>query len=142
MTKPAGLKTSFVEYISLQIKLCGKTQEQIAHEMGLSRQNNVSMIKGGRIRLPVGRITGFARAVGVDALFLYSLWMAEYEPENWKVVQNILKQPVLSLNELEILEVIRSAKVINPCVRTDEERARILEAIETLKPGRDYDQDD
>lgn len=59
--------------------------------------------------------------------------MSEYHPETWVEIQKMLGQPVLTVNELEILEVIRSANVENPRVRTEAERNRVREAIETLK---------
>lgn len=40
----------------------------------------------------------------------------------------------MTLNEMEIVELICSSKVVNPKLRTIEEKQRILSAINTLRP--------
>lgn len=62
-------------------------------------------------------------------------FFAGYDPETWEALQeSILKQPVISANELEIVKLVREANVVNPKVRTNDERERILGVINTLKP--------
>lgn len=123
------------EYLAQQIHLSGKTQAEIAREAGFNKPNIITMFKQGATKLPMGKIGPVARALEVDPLHLYMLAMQEYEPETWEALRDsVLRQPLVTNNELEILQVIRQSRVSNPKLRTDEERQRLLEVIATLKP--------
>lgn len=128
-------RVSVAEYLTQQIDLCGKTQLEIARECGFDKPNIITMFKQGKSKLPIGRIAVMAKALGVDPLHLYALCMSEYEPETWAAIQeSVLKQPVITQNEREILDLIRSANVVNPKLRTIEEKERIVSAINKLRP--------
>lgn len=129
-------KPSFVaEYLTAQIKLRGKSQLEIASECGFDKPNMITMIKQGKSKLPISKIGLMAKSLGIDPTHLYMLVMSEYEPENWKVIQDsVLKQPVITANELEILKVIRGANVIDPKIRTDEEKRALLDVVNSFKP--------
>ncbi|UUZ75397.1 hypothetical protein LP414_27155 [Polaromonas sp. P1(28)-13] len=123
------------EYLTGQIDLCGKAQHELAKECGYANANIITMLKQGRSKLPMGRVGVMAKALGVDPLFLFSLVMNEYEPETWATIQEfVLKQPLVTNNEMEIIELVRTAKVVNPKLRTIEERQRLLTAINALRP--------
>ena len=133
-SKPGKVRT-IAEYLSMQIDLCGKSQLDIAREAGFNKPNIITMIKQGRTKLPISKVGPMATSLGIDPLHLYKLAMEEYEPETWKAVQElILKQPFVTQNEMEIIEVVRSANVVNPKVRTQEDRIRLLDAVSALKP--------
>lgn len=132
--KPGKSKVTVAEYLEAQINMCGKSQKQIAEEAGFPKPNIITMFKKGDTKLPLEKVGRFAKAIEVDPIHLFKLCMAEYQPETWNEIQKMFGQPVLTANELEILEIIRSANVVNPKLRTDEERARIIEAINSLKP--------
>lgn len=123
------------QYLEMQFNLCGKSQIEIATECGFPKPNILSMIKQGKTKLPISKIAVMAKSLGVDPLHLFKLCMQEYEPANWEAIQEtILKQPVITANEMEIIRVIRKSNVINPKLRTNEERIRLLDVIATLKP--------
>jgi len=122
------------EYINWQVDLCGKKQYQIAEEAGFEKPNIVTMIKQGKTKLPLEKIGRFAKAIEVDPIHLFKLCMQEYLPETWDEIQKMFSQPVLTTNEVAILKVIREANIVNPKIRTDDERIRLIEAIESLKP--------
>lgn len=132
--KASKPKLTVAEYLDAQINMCGKPQKQIAEEAGFPKPNIITMLKKGDTKLPLEKIGKFAKAIEVDPIHLFKLCMSEYQPETWIEIQKMLGQPVLTVNELEILELIRGANVENPRLRTDEERTRLLEAIQTLKP--------
>lgn len=128
-------KLTVAEYLTAQIDLCGKSQKDIARECGFEKPNVITMFKQGISKLPIARVGLMAKALGVDPLFLFQLVMNEYEPETWSAIQaQVLKQPAITANEAEIIEIVRSANVVNPKVRTIEERERILSAINKLRP--------
>ena len=120
------------QYLTAQIALSPKTQREIAQEMGLNTPNLITMIKQGVIKLPMAQVLPLAKALGIDPLHLYKMAMLEYYPESWDIVESLLKQPALTANELAIIEVIRQSPVINPQLRTQEERDRLLAVIATL----------
>jgi len=124
---------SVADYIKMQINLCGKSQIDIAREAGFAKPNIITMIKLGNTKLPIEKIGKFAKAIEVDAIHLFKLCMAEYYPENWAEIQRLVGQPVMTLNEMEILETIRESNVINPRLRAEEDKATLLAAINTLK---------
>jgi transcriptional regulator with XRE-family HTH domain len=133
--RSAKRRVSVAEYLTAQIDLCGKSQLQIAREVGFEKPNIITMLKQGKSKLPLSRVGSMARALGVDATYLFSLAMQEYEPDTWAVIEDsILKQPYITANEFEIVQLIRQADVVNPKIRTLEEKERILSAINKLRP--------
>ena len=134
-TKPKSskMKPTVAEYLDAQINMCGKSQKQIAEEAGFPKPNIITMFKKGDTKLPLEKIGKFAKAIEVDPIHLFKICMSEYHPETWAEIQKMLGQPTLTINELEILEAIRSARVENPRIRTEDERQRVIDVINTLK---------
>lgn len=125
--------TTVAEYITAQIALCGKDQIQIAQECGFAKPNVITMIKQGKTKLPLERIGPMAKSLGVDPVFLFKMAVAEYMPTLIDSIQAILDGPILSINEMEFIEVIRSSKVNNPKLRNEEERRTLRRFVDTLK---------
>ncbi|SLN35274.1 helix-turn-helix transcriptional regulator [Roseisalinus antarcticus] len=71
----------------------GKTQREIATEMGFERANVLSMLKTGEMRMPLERIPAFAAATGINADLLLQTVMQEYMPETWAVVASSKRSP-------------------------------------------------
>ena len=133
--KPSHARPTVADYLTAQIDLCGKPQQDIAKECGYEKPNIITMLKQGKSKVPLGRVPALAKALGVDPLHFFSIVMAEYEPETWAAIQaSVLKQPFVSANEMEIIKLVRTSNVMNPKIRTDEEKARILTAINKLRP--------
>lgn len=124
---------SVADYLAWQITLCGKSQLEIAAEAGFEKPNIITMIKQGKTKLPLGKVGKFAKAIGVDPLHLLKLCMSEYMEDTWKEVETIIGQPVLTKNEMEVIEIMRGCNVSNPKVRTDEERIKLTELFDELK---------
>jgi transcriptional regulator with XRE-family HTH domain len=130
------LKTkSVADYISSQIDLCGKKQTQIAEECGFEKPNVITMIKQGKTKLPIGKIGRMAKALGVDPVFLMKMVLAEYNPDMLEAITMILTQPAITHNELEIIQVIRRAKVLDPRIATETQRRELLALVKTWEGG-------
>ena len=129
--------TSVAEYITAQIALCGKDQVQIAQECGFNKPNVITMLKQGKTKLPLERIGPMAKSLGVDPGFLFKLAISEYMPTLLEAVEAIIDGPVLTHNEMEFIEVIRSSKVQNPRLRTEDERRQLKRFVDTLKSDND-----
>jgi hypothetical protein len=137
MTNKTTAKTlskpkSVAEYIDMQIHICGKKQLEIAQESGFEKPNIVTMIKQGKTKLPLDKIGKFAKAIEVDPVFLYRLCMTEYFPDTWNEIQRVLNQPIITLNEYEMIECVREANQSNP--RLDEKgRLKLADLVQALK---------
>lgn len=131
----AKASVTVAEYLTQQIGLCGLTQSEIAKAAGFNKPNIITMLKTGATKLPMSKVGPMAAALGVDPLHLFKLVMQEYEPDTWGMIQqNILKQPFVTANEMEIIEVVRQSNVVNPKIRTEDERIALLNVIDTFKP--------
>lgn len=123
---------SVAEYLTWQINLCGKKQLEIAEICGFGKANIITMIKQGKTKLPLDKVGKMAKAIEVDPIHLFKMVMQEYMPETWTEVQRMIGQEVITENELEFIKVIRESNVINPKLRTEEERIRLLDFVGTL----------
>ncbi|MCE0506404.1 helix-turn-helix transcriptional regulator [Roseivivax sp. GX 12232] len=72
--------------IAEAVDASGKTQREIAEEVGFPRQNVISMLRSGEMRLPVDRAPALARVLGIDEKLLISTAMTEYMPETWNAL--------------------------------------------------------
>ena len=62
------------------IEASGKTQREIAEEMGLLRPNVISMLKSGEMTMPIERIPAFSKATGID---VYGVAKQLHEAIKW-----------------------------------------------------------
>jgi hypothetical protein len=131
-TKPQKPKT-VAEYIDWQLSISEKRQFQVAEDSGFDKPNIITMIKQGKTKLPLEKIGRFAKAIGVDPVHLFKMCIKEYYPETSAEIEQMFGQPILTKNELDILEAIRSANVENPRLRTDAERQRLVSFVNNLK---------
>ncbi len=124
---------SVAEYLTWQINLCGKKQVEIAQACGFPKANIITMIKQGKTKLPLDKVGKLAKAIEVDPIHLFKMTMKEYNKETWEEIERILDRPIVTDNEMEFINVIRESNVINPKLRTEEERIRLLDFVATLK---------
>ena len=129
----AAKPKNVAEYISWQINLCGKSQIEIAKESGFDKPNVITMIKQGKTKVPLNKIGSMAKALEIDPVFFFKLCVTEYMPDMMEIIASITSQPVITQNEMGFIEVIRSSKVVNPKLRTDEERSALREFVDSLK---------
>ncbi|MEO3430707.1 helix-turn-helix transcriptional regulator [Pelagibius sp. CAU 1746] len=96
------------EYLANQLRACGKTQKQVADEIGYPSPNVITMMKRGQTKVPIEKVPSFAKALGVDPAHFLRIVMREYYPENWRVLRDALGF-VVTRNERELVEVVRTA---------------------------------
>jgi hypothetical protein len=129
----ASQSRSVSEYITWQIALCGKPQIDIAKEAGFDRPNVITMIKQGKTKVPLNKMGSMAKALEIDPVFFFKLCMSEYMPDLLDMIAAITNQPIVTRNEMDFIEVIRSSKVSNAKLRTDSERNKLRDFVDTLK---------
>jgi hypothetical protein len=109
MTKSIAKPIRVADYLAQQIRLCGKSQKQIAEEVGYDKANVVTMMKQGLTKIPITRVGAFARALEVDPAHLLRLVLAEYSPETWAAIEEAINGTVLTRNERRLVEKYRVA---------------------------------
>lgn len=127
------------QYFTEQVNLSGKSQVELAHEMGFSAVNVISNIKAGKTKLPLTRIGLAAKALGVDALHLLKMALVEYFPCDpvhpapivWEVFEQALGR-VVTANEFEIIQALREVNSNNPKMANDLARGKLVEFAHTL----------
>ena len=113
------------QYISKQVDVqvsMGKTQRQIAQEIGYDKPNMISMFKRGEAKVPLDKIPLLAQSLSVDAAFLFKLAVQQYWPDLGKAIAEIFGT-VLTRNETKMIETIREVtKGSDPDLTRDLER--------------------
>lgn len=130
---PTTKARNVAEYISMQLHLCGKSQTQIAEEVGFEKPNVITMIKQGKTKVPLNKIGSMAKALEVDPVFFFRMVMNEYMPDLMDMIGAITNQPIITSNEMDFIHVIRSSKVVNPKLRTDAEKKKLKEFVDGLR---------
>ena len=122
-------KITVAGYITQQLSISPKTQVEVTEELGLDKPNIVTMFKQGRTKVPINRIPALANALGVDPVYLLSLAMNEYMPDAWQVIQKLLKNTLITDNELAIVNIIREGSAgmnLRPETAVEKEKLKIL----------------
>lgn len=96
------------------IEFSGKTQREIAEEVGYTKPNVLSMMKKGITKIPIDKAPALARACGVDEKMFLRHIMYEYMPETWKVISDTLGTDLLSEDEQKMLEQYRQQRDAAP----------------------------
>lgn len=100
-----------------------RSEQEIAEAIGYHRADVIRRIKEGEARLPLDKVSPIARALEVDGRLLAHLWLVQHVPTAPE-----LFGPVMSANEVKLLEVVRNASDHSDPPVTEEKR-RQLEAI-------------
>lgn len=80
-------KCPVANFVRSQIRLLGKTQKEIADEVGFDKPNVITMIKQGKTKLPMAKIGRMAMALETDPVHLMKLCMSTYHPETWQSIE-------------------------------------------------------
>lgn len=94
-------------YLANQLEVCGKTQVEVAEELGYQRPNIITMFKQGKTKIPISVAPRLAKAIGVDPNFFLRMVMNEYMPEVLAAIDESMGH-LASEHEAKILEIIRA----------------------------------
>ncbi len=84
------------------------TQREIATLAGFARSNVISMMKSGEMKVPLDRLPGLARALGIDPAEFLSLALREYHPDVHEALQSVMGVP-LQADEVKLVRMYRRA---------------------------------
>lgn len=97
------------EYLAKQIEIAksmGKTQKDIALELGYDKPNMIAMMKSGDVKVPLDKVPALAKALNIEPAFLMRLAMNQYWPGFADTIADVFGT-VLTPNETRIVEKIR-----------------------------------
>jgi transcriptional regulator with XRE-family HTH domain len=129
-TRPSN-KLTVAQYLSNQIAMSGKSQKEIAEEAGYLKPNIITMMKQGATKPALNKIPALAKALGVDEVHFLRIAMEEYNPTTWEVIESVLGKHLITENEAEIVQIIRSGLQghdVGP--KSDEERDELRALVE------------
>ena len=107
MTKTTTKSTRVAEFLAQQITLSGKSQRDIASEVGYENANVITMMKQGLTKIPITKVGAFARALDVDPAYFLRLVLSEYMPETWAAIEDALDGTILTRNERLFIQEYR-----------------------------------
>ena len=98
---------SVATFLSQRIDGSGKSQREIAAELGYEHPNIITMFKQGLTKIPLRKVGPLANALEIDPAHFLRLVMREYMPETWGALEEIMNGALLSKNEQEMLACFR-----------------------------------
>lgn len=127
-------ETSLVKFLARRIDQLkpNLTQREIAHRLGYTCVNIVSMMKTGAARVPFEKIPRLAEILEADPAHLLRLGFAQYWPE-FAVALTVLPAPVTK-HEAAILSLIRDVTDNADPELTAEQEAAL---VRILSPKRE-----
>lgn len=94
------------EFLERAIEISGKTQAEIARDIGYARPNIISMMKKGVTKVPIDKIPALSTSLGIDPVQLLRLAMHEYQPEVWETITKVMGE-IPTADEVRALEALR-----------------------------------
>jgi transcriptional regulator with XRE-family HTH domain len=130
---------AFAARVADLLEASGKTQREIARDLGYRHPNILSMFKTGVTRVPIDKVAPLAFALGADERELVRLWVSTYMPE----VKAMLERSIgaeLSPAERGWIDALRLAfsDRVPPLDRDAETMLRVLASrrnMNTPEPG-------
>jgi transcriptional regulator with XRE-family HTH domain len=96
-------------------KMVGRTNEDVAGELGYKAPNMISMWRTGKTRVPLERLPDVARLMKVDIATLFPLWFDQQWGEREDVEHlATLFDRFATVREFEVLSALRKAMPSNP----------------------------
>lgn len=100
---PSKVATFLADSINASVK----TQAEIAQEAGFRSPNMISMLKMGKVPMPIARVPKMAAALDLDPVKLFRLAMSEYMPDVLAVADSVYGREKITDGEQQILDRIR-----------------------------------
>ncbi|HBS5700592.1 TPA: XRE family transcriptional regulator [Klebsiella oxytoca] len=107
MTMADEKTARYVAYIDSLITVSPKSQSAISREMGYKNPNNLSLIKSGKIPLPVDKVRPLAEALNADPVRLMMMVLEARQPELAEFLRDEGISP-LTPEERQVLEAFRN----------------------------------
>lgn len=101
--------SNVAQFLKQALAASGKTQREIARELGYENSNVITMFKQGQTKVPLAKAGSMAKALGIDPVFFFKLLLNEYAPETLSAIEEFFDTCLLTKNERDLLESYRHA---------------------------------
>ena len=110
-SKPPYADTRLAAYLTKRILELRprKSQQEIATEAGFINVNMMSMLKSGKSKIPLDRVSALAKALEVDPRLLFKMAVEQSSYETTSRVIDEIFGTIVSRNEVIWLEALRDA---------------------------------
>ena len=109
--KPPYADTRLAAYLTKRILELRprKSQQEIATEAGFINVNMMSMLKSGKSKIPLDRVSALSKALEVDPRLLFKMAIEQSSYETTSKVIDEIFGTIVSRNEVIWLEALRDA---------------------------------
>lgn len=97
----------FKNILTTRMHELGIKNTEFQRELEFPMPNVVSMMKKGRMRLPISKTVMAADILKLDPVFLLGKLLSEGNLADWKVIKSVIGDRLVSANEIEFIEWIR-----------------------------------
>lgn len=105
-TFPA-IKASLATFITQRQQNLNIPDHDLAYAAGYDKSNVIGMIKAGKMRLPINKVTVIANLLKVSRLHLLGHVLAESTPELWAILEDLLPLGEVSATEVNLIRHLR-----------------------------------
>ena len=95
------------QYISLAASKTGKTNQELAEEVGFARGNVIAMIRSGSMKCPLNKVVKLAKAIDVDPADLLRRVLGPNDAALLDTFEEISGTRIVTANEYAFIEWIR-----------------------------------
>lgn len=88
-------------------ELLGKSDQQLAKELGFDHPNIITLIKAGSMKLPMSKVPQLARAIDYAESDLLRTVLIDYAPELMAVIDKVWRPLGLTTNERNLVQSFR-----------------------------------
>lgn len=92
------------EFIVRRQEEAGLSNAELAQMTGYDSVNVIAMLRNGNMAFPLNKVKVFAKALGVDPVFMLQRALEARNPELLDVIQEILGRQMVSENQAKLLE--------------------------------------
>ena len=85
---------SVAQRLEEAIDRSGKSQREIARDVGYQRANIISMMKNGETKVPIEKAPLLAKACGIDPADFTRHVLEEYHPAAWATLAELFGKPL------------------------------------------------
>lgn len=125
-------KSSIADIIGRALDDTGRTQKEVADELGYTTPNVISMFRQGKMKVPLEKVPALAYALEIDPRRLFLTAMREYAPATLGAIEQVFGS-FPTQHERSILEFIRSrTNQADPPMRTARQRKLLVAFCEAL----------
>lgn len=110
MTKTTSAFTSVAAMLEQFQTATGATDEQLAKAIGYESGKVITMIKDGRMRLPVNKVVDLAKAIDGNGWQIMRTVLHEGAPDILSALDAVMPGATLATSEVKLIETLRELK--------------------------------